>query len=58
MTHTDWTHRLGTYGVWRGYKDLTVPLAQTIERLGYGTIWQGGSPGSDLRAAEELLDGH
>jgi probable F420-dependent oxidoreductase len=53
----DWTHRLGSYGVWRGYKDIDVRLARTIERLGFGTIWQGGSPGSDLRAAEELLDG-
>jgi probable F420-dependent oxidoreductase len=53
----DWTHRLGSYGVWRGYKAIDVPLARTIERLGFGTIWQGGSPGSDLRAAEELLDG-
>jgi probable F420-dependent oxidoreductase len=53
----DWTQRLGSYGVWRGYKDIDVRLARTIERLGFGTIWQGGSPGSDLRAAEELLDG-
>jgi probable F420-dependent oxidoreductase len=57
MTQMDWTHRLGSYGVWRGYKDIDVRLARTIERLGFGTIWQGGSPGSDLRAAEELLDG-
>jgi probable F420-dependent oxidoreductase len=47
--------RLGRFGVWhRG----TPPaeLAQTLERLGYGTLWLGGSPAGDLRAAEELLD--
>ncbi|CAM3333217.1 TIGR03620 family F420-dependent LLM class oxidoreductase [Occultella aeris] len=53
----DWTNRLGRYGVWRGKDELDVPLAQTIERLGFGTIWQGSSPGSDLRLAEEVLDG-
>jgi len=42
--------------VWRGVKDVDTALAQTIEELGYGTLWQGGSPGSDLRPAEGLLD--
>lgn len=28
----------------------------SIAELRFGTIWQGGWPGSDLRAAEELLD--
>ena len=51
-----WTERLGRVGVWRGVNDLGPALARTIEKLGYGTIWQGGSPGSDLLAAEELLD--
>jgi probable F420-dependent oxidoreductase len=31
-------------------------LARTIEELGYRTLWLGGSPASDLRAAEALLD--
>jgi probable F420-dependent oxidoreductase len=35
---------------------VDADLARTIEGLGYGTIWQGGSPGADLRPAEELLD--
>jgi probable F420-dependent oxidoreductase len=51
-----WTERLGTVGVWRGVNDLDPAMAKTIEKVGFGTIWQGGSPGSDLRPAEELLD--
>ena len=50
-----WTERLGTVGVWRGVNDLDPAMAKTIEKVGFGTIWQGGSPGSDLRPAEELL---
>jgi probable F420-dependent oxidoreductase len=53
----NWSQGLGTVGVWRGVKDVDRAMAKTIEDLGYGTIWQGGSPGSDLRPAEELLDG-
>ena len=52
----DWSRRLGTVGVWRGVKVVDPAMAKTIEELGYGTIWQGGSPGSDLRPAEALLD--
>ena len=51
-----WSERLGTVGVWRGVNDLDPAMAKTIEELGYGTIWQGASPGSDLRDAEALLD--
>ena len=51
-----WSKRLGAVGVWRGVNDLDAAMAETIEQLGFGTIWQGGSPGSDLRTAEELLD--
>ena len=51
-----WSERLGPVGVCRGVNDLDPAMAKVIEELGYGTIWQGGSPGSDLRAAEELLD--
>ena len=51
-----WRTRLGTVGVWRAINDLDPALAATIEDLGFGTIWQGASPASDLRAAEELLD--
>ena len=51
-----WSERLGRVGVWRGVKDIDLALARTIEELGYGTIWQGGSPGADLGPAEDLLD--
>jgi len=51
-----WTERLGSIGVWRGVSVVDPALAQTIESLGYGTLWLGGSPGADLRAAEEILD--
>ncbi|HEX6499113.1 MAG TPA: TIGR03620 family F420-dependent LLM class oxidoreductase [Micromonosporaceae bacterium] len=47
--------RVGRFGVWhRGAPP--VELAQTLERLGYGTLWLGGSPAGDLRAVEDLLD--
>ncbi|MEV4515670.1 LLM class F420-dependent oxidoreductase [Dactylosporangium sp. NPDC049525] len=52
-----WSQRLGTVGVWRGVRLVDPAMARTIEGLGYGTIWQGSSPGSDLRPAEALLDG-
>ncbi len=51
-----WSDRLGRIGVWRGFNDVDSVLAKRIEELGYGTIWQGGSPGADLGRAEELLD--
>ena len=51
-----WSERLGTVGVWRGFKAIDPALARTVEELGYGTVWQGSTPTSDLRAAEELLD--
>jgi probable F420-dependent oxidoreductase len=49
-------HELGTIGVWRQERQLTPELAMTLERLGYGTLWIGGSPGGDLRMAEQILD--
>jgi len=52
-----WQERLGRLGVWRNVAHVDVELARTIEELGYGTVWQGGSPDADLGAAEELLDG-
>jgi probable F420-dependent oxidoreductase len=52
----DWGRRLGAVGVWRSVKDVPPALARTVEGLGYGTVWLGGSPGSALREAERLLD--
>ena len=51
-----WGERLGSVGVWRGVNAVDAAMARSIEELGYRTVWQGGSPGSDLRPAEGLLD--
>ncbi len=53
---TTWRDRLGPIGLWRGFDGVGPELARTVERLGYGTVWQGRSPGADLHAAEALLD--
>jgi probable F420-dependent oxidoreductase len=45
----------GRYGVFAGGADLSPELAATIERLGYGAVWIGGSPPADLEHAESLL---
>lgn len=50
------TPPLGRIGVWRGGALLTPELAAEVERLGYGTIWIGGSPPADLQIAEALLE--
>ena len=47
---------LGKIGIWQRAADLTPELAAEIERLGYGSIWIGGSPGGDLGIVEGLLD--
>ncbi len=47
---------LGRFGVWRGSTQATPELAVELERLGYGTLWLGGSPGGDLGQVDELLD--
>jgi probable F420-dependent oxidoreductase len=46
---------LGRLGVWRR-ADFSPELAVEVERLGYGAIWIGGSPGGDLEIVEQLLD--
>jgi probable F420-dependent oxidoreductase len=48
--------KLGKIGVWRSAAQLSPEVAATLERLGYGAIWIGGSPSGDLRLAEQLLD--
>ncbi|MCK6068130.1 MULTISPECIES: TIGR03620 family F420-dependent LLM class oxidoreductase [Microbacterium] len=52
-----WTARLGQLGVWARVSDVDVPFAREAERLGYGTVWLGGSPAADLARAEQVLDG-
>ncbi|MCR2810556.1 MULTISPECIES: TIGR03620 family F420-dependent LLM class oxidoreductase [unclassified Microbacterium] len=57
MTTSSPTKRTyGRVGVWRSGPLLTPELAAAIERLGYGTVWIGGSPDADLAVAETLLD--
>jgi len=53
---SEWSESLGRVGVWRGVNDVDAALARDIEGMGYGTVWQGGSPAADLTAAEQLLD--
>ena len=48
--------QLGRIGVWRAAAQLSPDLAVALEQLGYGALWIGGSPGGDLRLAEQLLD--
>lgn len=47
---------LGTHGVWVRRPALTAGIAREIERLGYGALWVGGSPGAGLEEAEAALD--
>lgn len=51
----EWTTRLGELGVWRPHIDIPDALARAAEDLGYGALWLGMSPGSDLTRAHELL---
>jgi probable F420-dependent oxidoreductase len=45
----------GRYGIWASGAQLTPELAVTIEQLGYGAVWIGGSPPADLELPESLL---
>ena len=49
---------LGRVGVWRSGTSTSIEpaLAGQLERLGYGTLWIGGSPRADLASAQVLLD--
>jgi probable F420-dependent oxidoreductase len=50
------TIALGTIGIWQFTANATPELAAAAERLGYGTVWIGGSPTGGLEQAEALLD--
>ena len=50
-----WRDQLGAVGVWRRFRALDPDSVAELEALGYGAVWLGGSPGSDLQAAERLL---
>jgi len=46
---------VGRVGVWISHPLVSTDLAAELERLGYGTIWLGSSPGGDLEVVEKLL---
>ncbi|MCW2935211.1 MAG: class F420-dependent oxidoreductase, partial [Actinomycetia bacterium] len=46
---------LGRYGVFVSGPVLTAERARILESLGYGTVWQGGSPPADLSTVEAIL---
>ncbi len=46
---------LGRFGVWT-LGPVTPEQAVDIERLGYGTVWVGGSPTADLAFVEPILE--
>ncbi len=46
----------GAFGAWRRVTELPPSLASSLEDLGYGAIWAGGSPAADLDAIEAILD--
>jgi probable F420-dependent oxidoreductase len=47
---------LGRYGVFGRSDTLTVERVKLLESLGYGTVWEGGSPPATLEHVEALLD--
>ena len=47
---------LGRYGVFGRAAVLTPQRARMIESLGYGTVWQGGSPPAELSHVAAILD--
>lgn len=50
------TDDFGAHGVWRPEPGVTPGFAQVVERLGYGTLWVGGSPDAALESVERALD--
>lgn len=47
---------LGRFGIWRARNQLGPELAVSIEQLGFGALWIGGSPPGDLGQIEQLID--
>jgi probable F420-dependent oxidoreductase len=47
---------LGRYGVFGHATVLTADRARLLESLGYGTVWEGGSPPAGLAHVEAILD--
>lgn len=46
---------LGRYGVWLSHQNLDEDVAAEIERLGFGTVWLGGSAPADLEPVATAL---
>lgn len=46
---------IGQFGIWRRSPDMSTDFARTIEDLGYGALWVGGSPTGDLQLVEDAL---
>lgn len=46
----------GPYGIWRGRPGVPLDFAVEVERLGFGSLWGGGSPAADLLEIERILD--
>jgi probable F420-dependent oxidoreductase len=52
---SQWRDRLGRFGIWRPASQTTADLAASLEQLGFGAVWLGGSPSGDLAIVDELL---
>lgn len=47
---------LGKLGIWRYHANVDAKFATEAEKLGYGAIWLGGSPGAaDLASVDDVL---
>ena len=47
---------VGRVGIWAGHSGVTPEAASELERLGYSTIWLGGSPAAELDVVDPLLE--
>jgi probable F420-dependent oxidoreductase len=47
---------LGRYGVFGHSTVLTTERVRVLESLGFGTIWEGGSPPAELSHVQSILD--
>jgi probable F420-dependent oxidoreductase len=52
---SQWRDQLGRFGIWRAALQTTPDLAASLEQLGFGAIWLGGSPDADLAIVDQLL---
>ncbi|MGO1770772.1 MAG: TIGR03620 family F420-dependent LLM class oxidoreductase [Microbacterium sp.] len=50
------TQDFGTYGVWRWETGIDDAFSRAVERLGFSTLWVGGSPSGELETVERVLD--